>query len=114
VVNLAQRAAARAGRQMPLEGPAPGSSLSLEEVLADDAPGPEALAEQAEQRERLWQALGRLAPAQRAAVVQRTYLGLSEAEMAASDGIAAGTVKWRLHAARERLREWLAAVGAFG
>ena len=76
VVNLAQRAAANAGRQAPLDGLAAGSELSLEEVLADPAPGPEALAAQAEQRARLWQALGRLTPAQRAAVVQRYYLGL--------------------------------------
>jgi RNA polymerase sigma-70 factor (ECF subfamily) len=107
VVNLATRAAARAGRAVPLDRPAPGSALTLEDVLADRAPGPEALAEQAEQRERLWRALGRLAPEQRAAVVQRYYLGLSEAEMAAGEGLAPGTVKWRLHAARARLREWL-------
>jgi RNA polymerase sigma-70 factor (ECF subfamily) len=108
VVNLAQRAAARASRQTTLDGQAEGDKLTLAEVLADAAPGPEALAEQAEQRARLWQALGRLAPTQRAAVVQRYYLGLSEAEMAAGGHLAPGTVKWRLHSARQRLREWLA------
>jgi RNA polymerase sigma-70 factor (ECF subfamily) len=113
VVNLAQRAAANAGRQAPFDSPVPGSALTLEELLADSAPGPEVLAEQTEQHARLWQALERLTPAQRAAVVQRYYLGLSEAEMAAGGQVALGTVKWRLHAARQRLREWLAAVGAF-
>jgi len=113
VVNLAQRAATRAGRQTPLDGPMPASELTLEDILADAAPGPETLAEQAEQRQRLWQALGQLTTAQRAAVVQRYYLGLSEAEMAAGGHLAPGTVKWRLHTARQRLREWLVAVGAF-
>jgi len=107
VVNLALRAAARAARQTSLDSPAPGSELTLADLLADEAPGPEQAAEQAEQRQRLWQALGRLAPEQRAAVVERYYLGLSEAEMAARGGLAAGTVKWRLHAARARLRDWL-------
>ena len=38
-------------------------------MLADGAPGPEALAEQAEQRARVWATLGRLDPEQRVAVV---------------------------------------------
>jgi RNA polymerase sigma-70 factor (ECF subfamily) len=107
VVNLARRAAARAARQTSFDSPAPGSEATLADLLADPGPGPEQAAEQDEQRRRLWQALGRLAPEQRAAVVERYYLGLSEAEMAARGGLAAGTVKWRLHAARARLREWL-------
>ena len=109
VINLAQRAAARAARQTPFDGAAPDGALTLEDLLADGAPGPEAQAEQAETRERLWQALGRLGPEQRAAVVERYYLGLSEAEMAARGGLRLGTVKWRLHAARARLRAWLRA-----
>ena len=109
VTNLAQRAAARAARQTSFDSPAPDGALTLAEVLADSEPGPEAHVEQAQARERLWQALGRLAPEQRAAVVERYYLGLSEAEMAARGGLAAGTVKWRLHAARARLRAWLRA-----
>jgi RNA polymerase sigma-70 factor (ECF subfamily) len=110
VVNLAQRAAARAARQTPFDSAAPDGALTLEETLAADSePGPEAQAEQAETRARLWQALGRLRPEQRAAVVERYYLGLSEAEMAARGGLKVGTVKWRLHAARARLRAWLRA-----
>ncbi len=107
VVNLALRADARGQRQAPFDGPAAGTGLTLADVLADSGPGPEALAEQVERRAAVWAALGRLNPAQRAAVVERYYLGLSEAEMAANQDSAPGTVKWRLHAARERLREWL-------
>ncbi len=52
-------------------------------------------------------ALGQLAPRQRAAVVQRYYLGLSEQEMAQTLGAAPGTVKWLLNSARQRLRQLL-------
>jgi RNA polymerase sigma-70 factor (ECF subfamily) len=106
VVNLAQRAAARRARESSFDGPA-ADEQTLEDVLADPQPGPEAAAEQAERAAQVWAALGRLAPAERAAVVQRYYLGLSEAEMASAQGAAPGTIKWRLHAARQRLREWL-------
>src|SRR5258708_35468537 len=69
VVNLAQRAAASAGRQTPFDSAAPGSARTLADVLTDAAPAPEALAEQAEQRQRLWRARGAVAPAPAAARV---------------------------------------------
>lgn len=49
-------------------------------------------------------ALGQLSPRQRAAVVMRYYLGLSEQEMAARLDTRPGTVKWLLNEARARLR----------
>jgi RNA polymerase sigma-70 factor, ECF subfamily len=75
--------------------------------LADPAPGPEDLLVAGETREAIWAALAALSPAQRAAVVQRYYLGRSEADMAAAIGSPAGTIKWRLHAARKRLQDLL-------
>ena len=45
--------------------------------LADPTTGPYELAEEAEERRRVWAALEKLPPAQRAAVVQRYYLGMS-------------------------------------
>jgi len=50
------------------------------------------------------QALLTLTPEQRAAVVLRYYLNLSESEMSAWLGAPEGTIKWRLHAARKHLR----------
>ena len=52
-------------------------------------------------------ALRKLPPRQRAAVVQRYYLGLSEKEMSESLLAPAGTVKWLLNAARTSLRTLL-------
>ncbi len=72
--------------------------------LVDDAPGPDARWEQAETAEEVWMTLQSLSPEQRAAVVARYFLGLSEAEMAEDLGCRVSTVKWRLHAARQRLR----------
>ncbi|HEC35684.1 MAG TPA: RNA polymerase sigma factor [Anaerolineae bacterium] len=104
VTNDAVKAAARRERLTPLET---DGETSLADLLADPNPGPDELAEAAEARQAIWDALGKLPPAQRAAVVSRYYLGLSEAEMALRLDCPPGTVKWRLHAARERLRRLL-------
>ena len=82
---------------------APDDSLELPAADPDPA---EALL-RAETRAAVWVALGQLAPDQRAAVVLRYYLDLSEPEIAAFQAVPAGTVKWRLHAARRRLRRLL-------
>ena len=52
-------------------------------------------------------ALAHLPPRQRAAVVQRYYLEMSEKEMSEALDAAPGTIKWLLHAARARLRALL-------
>ncbi len=57
-------------------------------------------------------ALTRLSPRQRAVIVQRYYLGMSEQEMALDLEIAPGTVKWLLNAARARLRAMLKIEGS--
>jgi len=117
VVNDAVKAAARRKRLVPLEAGYEGEETSLADLLADPGPGPADLAEAAGTRQAVWAALGKLPPAQRAAIVLRYYLGLSEAEMAGELACPPGTVKWRLHAARKRLRTllcplWPAASGS--
>lgn len=117
VVNDAVKAATRRQRQVSLEASSEGEATSLADLLADPSPGPADLAEAAETRQAVWAALGKLPPAQRAAIVLRYYLGLSEAEMADELACPPGTVKWRLHAARKRLRTllrplWPAASGS--
>lgn len=104
VVNDALKAAARRERTVSLDRALVEDALTLGDLLPDPAPGPHAVAEAAETQRAVWEALGALSPRQRAAVVQRYYLDLSEAEMAAEWGAAPGTVKWHLHQARERLR----------
>jgi len=104
VINAARQAAAQRERHVRLSG---ADKANLEEMLTDQMPGPETLAERADLRSAVWAALGKLPPMQRAAVVQRYYLGFSEEEMAVEAGCSPGTIKWRLHVARERLRKWM-------
>ena len=67
--------------------------------------------ESIEFQNQVWDSMQRLSPRQRAVIVQRYYLEMSEAEMARESGAAIGTVKWLLNAARERLRGLLAERG---
>lgn len=98
IVNDAVKAASRRERTVPLETGGP-------EMMFSEA-GFE-IAEQFETRQRIWEALEKLPPAQRAVIVQKYYLGMSEAEMAESGASPPGTIKWRLHAARKRLAKSL-------
>ena len=75
--------------------------------LADPGMAPHEEAEKAEARRRVWRALEQLPPAQRAAVVGRYYLGMSEAEIAESSESPSGTIKSRLSAARKGLARLL-------
>ena len=108
VVNAAIKASVRQARLVSLDANGDeDDEAAWVNLLADPAPGPEALAEHGEQREAVWRALGQLSPAQRGAVVRRYYLDESESEMAAGLARSPGTIKWTLHAARERLRTLL-------
>ena len=111
VVNDAVKTAARRERTLPLDrDDAPAG------WLMDPEAGPQELVEAAETSRRVWAALQKLPPAQRAVVVQRYYLGMSEAEMARDEGTPPGTIGWRLHAARKALsrmlRPWFRAQAA--
>ena len=75
--------------------------------LADPGAGPQGLAEAEEVRRKVRRALEELPPAQRAAIVQRYYLGMSEAEMSEKGASPPGTIKRRLHDARRRLSKLL-------
>jgi RNA polymerase sigma-70 factor (ECF subfamily) len=110
VVNDALKAAARRERQVSLEASPDAALASLAELLLDAGPALDALSEQAETSRTIWAALAELPPAQRAAIVQSYYLGMSEAEMAADLQVAPGTIKWRLHSGREKLRAAAAVV----
>jgi RNA polymerase sigma-70 factor (ECF subfamily) len=107
VINDAVKAATRRGRQRSLDEPPGSGAIALSDLLIDPAPGPEDAAEHAERRRQVWAALGSLPAKQRAAVVLRYYVGLSEAEVAEHLRCTPGAAKWRLHAARTRLRALL-------
>jgi RNA polymerase sigma-70 factor (ECF subfamily) len=103
VVNDAVKTVSRHRPHISLSDPLPWE----DGTLADSLPNPEEQLEQAETREAIWEALAQLPPEQRAAVVLRYFLGLTETEIADDQARPKGTIKWRLHAARERLRALL-------
>ena len=105
VANDAIHRARRAQREIAWAQTTEDGDSPLSAALQDVRPGPEEQVMTALLRERVWEALGHLSPVKRATVVMRYYLGMSEAEMADALAVRPGTVKWRLHDARERLRE---------
>lgn len=101
VVNAAVKAMQRSARQVEV-GDESDEALLAE--LAQRVESVEAQVESIEVQDQIWDAMQKLSPRQRAVVVQRYFLEMSEKEMAEEAGSAVGTVKWMLNAARERLR----------
>lgn len=102
VVNAAVKTMQRSARQVEIDAD--------EIVFADLAQRVESVESQVESievQDQIWAALQKLSPRQRAVIVQKYFLGMSESEMADQSDTATGTIKWLLNAARERLRELL-------
>jgi RNA polymerase sigma-70 factor, ECF subfamily len=104
VINASVKLLQKTALQVQL-GDEDGESALLELVTRFDSV--ESLVESSEVQVQIWNAMQKLSPRQRAVIVQRYYLEMSEAEMAAGSGTAPGTVKWLLNAARQRLRSLL-------
>ncbi len=73
-----------------------------------DAPGPPAQVETSELGERIEQAVAMLGEEQRMAFILREYEGLDYAQIAEVMSVSEGTIKSRLHRAKEALRLRLA------
>lgn len=104
VVNASLKSLNRSARQVEVRDEADDSLLA---ELAQKVASVEAQVESIEVQDQIWDALQRLSPRQRAVLVQRYFLEMSEKEMAMAAGSAAGTIKWLLNAARQRLRDLL-------
>ena len=104
VVNASVKVMQKSARQAE----AGDDADELFSKLAKRVESVEAQVESIEVQDQIWDAMRKLSPRQRAVIVQRYFLEMSEAEMARESGTAAGTVKWMLNAARERLRGLLA------
>lgn len=107
VVNEARRMAGRQRRQ-----PALLEQLPEIENPSTDSPEERLLAQ--EERAKVWTALAGLDELYRTVLVLRYYQGLTDQEIAAALGVPAGTVKSRLHAARQRLHDRLTPGGKPG
>lgn len=105
VVNASVKMMQRSARQVQVGNDAD------ESILTDLAARVESVESQVESiavQNQIWAALQKLSPRQRAVIVQKYFLGMSESEMADQSDTAKGTIKWLLNVARERLRELLA------
>ncbi len=105
VVNASVKIMQRSARQVEMGDEADGA------IFAELVARVESVEEQVESLEiqnQIWEAMQKLSPRQRAVIVQRYFLEMSEKEMANESGAATGTIKWLLNAARERLRGLLA------
>ncbi|NOH02713.1 MAG: sigma-70 family RNA polymerase sigma factor [Chloroflexi bacterium] len=102
VVNASLNAVKKSAKQISLD-----EDLSEVESLLSEAASAETEIESRQFKAEVLDALSKLHPRQRAAVVQRYYLEMNEKEMSASLGIPAGTVKWLLSEARTKLRNLL-------
>lgn len=102
VVNASVKVMQKSARQVEV-----GAKRDAEELfsqLAARAESVESQVESSEVQSQIWGAMQELSSRQRAVIVQRYFLEMSEKEMAVASGAAVGTVKWLLNAARERLR----------
>lgn len=102
IVHAALNVARHNRKLSSLEG-----NPALAKQLLTGARSPESLAEARARSAEILSALAQLSPRQRAVIIQRYYLEMSEKEMAESLTAAPGTIKWLLNAARARLRRIL-------
>jgi RNA polymerase sigma-70 factor (ECF subfamily) len=101
VVNAALKAVSRQAMQLP------GSEALL--AVQSHPTSPEQDAIRHEERDAVIASIQRLPAKQRAVVTLRYYLDMDETTIGKTMGIPTGTVKWRLHAARRKLRSALGA-----
>lgn len=102
VVNASLSAVKKEAKQVSLD-----DDLSEIESLLSKAASAETEVEGKQAKAEIFESLSKLNPRQRAVVIQRYYLEMSEKEMSASLGVPVGTVKWLLNEARTKLRKLL-------
>ncbi|HSB02584.1 MAG TPA: sigma-70 family RNA polymerase sigma factor [Anaerolineales bacterium] len=105
VVNAALNAIQREKRTRPCDFSE--ANTSALETLLEQAASVEQQAEFNSLKQQIFEALSQLPPRQRAVIVQRYYLEMTEKEMSEALEAPPGTVKWLLNAARARLRSLL-------
>ena len=77
------------------------------ELLFNRATSTEDQVEYRQLKQEILDGISRLAPRDRAVIVERYYHDLSEKEMADMHDVAPGTVKWLLNVARKKLRAFM-------
>jgi RNA polymerase sigma-70 factor (ECF subfamily) len=104
VVNDALKMAQKQKRNVPLEETQDKAAAHLAEWITDPYPSPELALEEKQVRENLLKAIHSLPLEQRAVIVMRYYLEMSEVDMTTKMDRPLSTIKWWLRDARKRLR----------
>ncbi|MEA5077078.1 MAG: RNA polymerase sigma factor [Anaerolineaceae bacterium] len=99
-INLAEKRSKEVGLEEDLK---PADM----ELLINKATSTEDLVEYRQLKQEILDGISRLAPRERAVIIERYYLDLSEKEMADMHDVAPGTVKWLLNVARKKLRTFM-------
>jgi RNA polymerase sigma-70 factor (ECF subfamily) len=107
VINAALNIANRESKHISFDG----NSDKVESLLSQAA-SVESDVEFSQLKQAIVTAISRLEPRQRAAIIQRYYLGMSEKEMSVALDSPPGTIKWLLNTARTKLRELLSSEGS--
>ncbi len=106
VINASIKAVRRQRRFVQLDAMYDETS-DIADWLIDPSPRPDLVIETQETRQTVWKALGELNAEQRAVIVMRHFLEMSEAEMTVELDRPLTTIRWRLKAARNQLRKIL-------
>jgi len=104
VVNDAVKAAKKQKRSISLDEQLDQPATELAVWLVHPDPRPEQHIEDKETRENILRAMQQLSPEQRAVIVMRYLLEMSEADISAKMDRPLSTIKWWLREARKRLR----------
>jgi RNA polymerase sigma-70 factor, ECF subfamily len=104
VVNLAVQTSRKRARTLSFDSASTREGVTFEDLLTDQFPNPETQLEQREMQATIQQMLTQLSPDQRAVIVLRYYVDLTEMSMSDVLAVPPGTIKSRLHAARRQLR----------
>lgn len=107
VIHASLKAAEKQKRLISLDIEEEEEAQRLTKWLMDPNPSIEEMAETEEFRQDVWNAIGKLTASQRASIVLKYFLDMSEAEMAEVSKLPQSTIKWRLYTAREKLRKLL-------
>jgi RNA polymerase sigma-70 factor (ECF subfamily) len=104
VVNTAISLAEKRSKEVGLEdeiGPAEVGNLITRAASTEDQ------VEYRQLKQEILEGISKLVPRERAVIVERYYLDMSEKEMAEVHDVAPGTVKWLLNGARKKLRSFI-------
>lgn len=113
VINEAIQVAKEQKQNVSLDNDPDNQVQAVARWLVDPQPQPEKFVEIKEARQLILAALQRLSPEQRAVMVMRYFLEMSEMDMSVRMKRPVSTIKWWLRAARERMRHLLSSSHLF-